>query len=60
MIQITFKKGGHTQTVASSTEEGIHFKLDTDGFKNQAFRFVEDALLFDGYSIWYEDRGEWF
>ncbi|HJC14363.1 MAG TPA: hypothetical protein H9705_00855 [Candidatus Fusicatenibacter intestinigallinarum] len=21
---------------------------------------MEDALLFDGYSIWYEDQGAWF
>ena len=21
---------------------------------------MEDALLFDGYSIWYEDHGAWF
>ena len=60
MIQITFKEDSHAQAVANSTGEQIHFELHTDGFENQAFRFMEDALLFDGYSIWYEDQGAWF
>lgn len=60
MIQITFHEDSDARAAAGSTENKIHFELQTNGFENQTFCFAKDALLFDGYSIWYEDRGTWF
>lgn len=60
MIQITFEKDKENKAVCCSTDERTEFKMNTDCFANRAYRFEEDSLLFDGYSIWFRENGEGF
>lgn len=60
MIQITFEKEKENRAVCKSTDEKTEFKMNTDRFANRACRFEEDSLLFDGYSIWFQENGERF
>lgn len=60
MIQFTFEKGCENIAVCSSTDDNIDFKMNMDQFENRTFRFTEDSLLFDGYSVWFSGNGERF
>ncbi|MDO4331319.1 MAG: glycoside hydrolase family 32 protein [Eubacteriales bacterium] len=60
MIQITFEKDEKNRAVLRSTEEKTGFVINEESFENRSWRFMEDALLFDGYSIWFsEEAGRW-
>lgn len=58
MIQITFEKDRENQAALCSADGNIDFRMNGDPFENRAYRFAEDALLFDGYSIWFWEDGE--
>jgi hypothetical protein len=49
MVQITFK---------NDSSKNLDFTMNPDIFEHRECRFCDDALLFDGYSIWFEGKGE--
>lgn len=54
MIQITFENEAKKGVLCRSAEKEICFAMNADPFENRECRFYENALLFDGYSIWFE------
>lgn len=60
MIRIGFQKNAEGEAVCNSTGDGIRFDMNPLPFENRGHRFYGDALLFDGYSIWFEDEGDAF
>lgn len=60
MIQLTFEKDQENRAVLSSKGGNIDFGMNREHFENRAYRFTENSLLFDGYSIWFWEKGEGF
>lgn len=60
MIQITFEPDKEKNVVCNSSATGVHFVMNEDIFNNREYCFREEAFLFDGYSIWFQDGGSLF
>lgn len=58
MVRIIFNEDIQKQAVCKSTDSAVIFKMNGEPFRNRKFRFCGKALLFDGYSVWFEDMGE--
>lgn len=58
MIRLTFEKGVQEKAVCVCTDSDISFRMNQAPFENRGIRFSGSALLFDGYSVWFEDAGE--
>ncbi len=60
MVQITFEKDKSNKVACSSTDKRIDFVLNREEFPHREYRFFKNALLFDGYSVWFEEKGDFF
>jgi len=58
MVQMTFEKSENNEIVCNSTDKRINFALNQEKFENRECRFYRDSLLFDGYSVWFEEKGD--
>ncbi len=58
MIRLTFEKDVHEKAVCAGTDREINFTMNQAPFENRRIRFSGRALLFDGYSVWFEEAGE--
>ncbi len=58
MIRLTFEKDVREKAVCAGTDREINFTMDQAPFENRRIRFSGRALLFDGYSVWFEEAGE--
>lgn len=56
MIQLTFKNGTKKNALCQSTDKENQFIMNQDFFENRECGLIEDALLFDGYSIWFQGK----
>ena len=57
MVRLKFEKGIGEEAVCKSTDNRIHFVMNREPFQHRKCLFYEEALLFDGYSVWFEDTG---
>lgn len=60
MIQITFEKCRNNEIVCHSTDQNVDFVMNQEKFENRESRLCMEALLFDGYSVWFKDGGNYF
>lgn len=60
MIQIRFEKGRDNEIVCHSTDQIVEFLMNQEKFENREQRFCREALLFDGYSVWFKNAGNYF
>lgn len=60
MIRITFEKDTGRGAVCTAAGRGCSFVMNREPFEHRECRFYGDALLFDGYSVWFEGEGEDF
>lgn len=58
MIRLTFEKDVQEKAVCVCADSAINFRMNQVPFENRGIRFSGSALLFDGYSVWFEDAGE--
>lgn len=60
MVQLVFQQCEGDSVVCRSEESGVSFAMNPDFYENRECRFKDEALLFDGYSIWFQNDGEAF
>lgn len=60
MIQISFEKDRDNEIVCHSTDQNVEFLMNQEKFENRERRFCQEALLFDGYSVWFKNEGNYF
>ncbi len=55
MVRMKFEKGAGEGAVCKSTDNRTDFVMNREPFQHRKYLFYEEALLFDGYSVWFED-----
>lgn len=46
--------------ICRSTDPDMEFLMNQEKFENRERRFCQEALLFDGYSVWFKNEGNYF
>lgn len=60
MIRISFEKDRDNGMICRSTDPDMEFLMNQEKFENRERRFCQEALLFDGYSVWFKNEGNYF